>query len=261
MPKVKMSDIKQGEKVKALFRRTISNRTESWMKKIEYNEAELLEILDLSENVEYHKEKRFFYQRLIQSQSKFSNKVFKAYVGNLFHVDALLNLVEGTDRLDTDDKLEFISYSMVTSASWFTFNFYAKGQGTNVGIDVLKSPFNYKYAGTIVRYMDKSGRGNVPKEYFVELERILDTMNEEDIMKWYKDDLVTLYAKKVIEILASYDKMPKSVIEHYLEKGGFSAREGLAMHPNCPPEIRQELYNNTKNEKYLTDDVKDVFLF
>jgi len=95
MPKVKMSDIKSGsENVKTLFKRIVGDRKLDWLKKQTYSNDELLEILDISENIEQHKDKRRFYQELIESQAgPFSQEVFIKYTRKVYHVEALMNLI------------------------------------------------------------------------------------------------------------------------------------------------------------------------
>jgi len=262
MPKVKMGQIKY-ENVKRVFRRTLDSRTESWLSKIEFSESEMLEILDLSENVEYHRDKRYFYQRLIRSQKKFSGKVFAAYVDKLFEADALLNLGENSEGVSEYSKIKFIDYTLVTSANWFVFNYYSKNNGNPVGLDVTAQPYNVTYANDITRYMDKSGRGNTPKEYFEELNRIFDTFSKNDFDVWF-DETQTLYQSKVVDIIMSYNKMPRYLIDQYFNrknKPDYDLRLRLATHPNASNDIKMWAYEETKDEIYLPSEVKDIFVF
>ncbi|MDZ7937343.1 MAG: hypothetical protein U5M53_03265 [Rhodoferax sp.] len=53
MAKVKMSDVKSGSKnVKSLFRTPMINRTDDFLRKYTFTNDELLEILDISQNIE-----------------------------------------------------------------------------------------------------------------------------------------------------------------------------------------------------------------
>ena len=263
MAKVKMSDIKSGsENVKEVFRATMSGARRKKFSKQTFTNDELLEILDISENIEYHKEKRNMYQRLIESQKgPFNQAVFDAYVGNLFHIDSMLNLLENSKGISSESKLKWLDYMMVSSTHWSVFNFFSRDAGIPYGIDVLKPPFSKKYAEHIVRYADKAGRGNISDEYYAELHRVLDKMSEGDIIEWYNKSVASTYEKRAVDFLMSYDKMPGKVLQHYWDKTTLSTKEKLALHPNIPEELREWMYQETKDEKYLPQAAKDLFLF
>jgi hypothetical protein len=263
MPKVKMSDIKSGsENVKDVFRATMTGSRRKKFVKQKFTNDELLEILDISENIEYHKEKRNMYQRLIVSQSgPFNAKVFDAYLDKLFDVDALLNLLENSKGISDESKLKWLDYLMVTSTHWAVFNYFSRDAGTSFGIDVTKPPFRTNYAQHIVKYADKMGRGNISQDYFNELHRILDTMSEGEIIEWYNDSVTSTYEKRAVDFLMSYDKMPGKVLQHYWNKTTLINKEKLALHPNIPEELREWMYQETQDEKYLPQAAKDLFLF
>lgn len=263
MAKVKMSDIKSGsENVKEVFRATMSGARRKKFAKQTFTNDELLEILDISENIENHNEKRNMYQRLIESQKgPFNQAVFDAYVSNLFHIDSMLNLLENSKGISPESKLKWLDYMMVTSAHWSVFNFFSRDAGTQFGIDVTKAPYSTNYAQHIVRYADKMGRGNISEEYMNELARILDTMSEGNIIEWYNKSVATTYEKRAIDFLMSYDKMPSKVLQHYWDKTTLPNKEKLALHPNIPAELRDWMYQETKDEKYLPQAAKDLFLF
>lgn len=262
MAKVKMSDIRSGsEEVKKVFRRPMTSRIKPLKNQV-FTNAELVEILDISENVEYHKDKRYFYQALIESQKgPFDDSVFGAYVNKLFHIDSMLNLLKNSTGVSEHHKLKWLEYMMVSSTHWTVFNFFSKDAGIPFGIDVTKPPYRHSYSTYIVRYMDKMGRGNPPIEYFDELHRILDTMNPDEIYDWYLDEVATSYEVKAVELLMSYDTMPEKVLQHYWDKTTLKNKEKLALHPNIPDELREWMYNETDDIKYLPDSVKAVFIF
>lgn len=262
MTKVKMSDIKSGsEEVKKVFRRPMSSRLKPLKKQVFTND-ELIEILEISEEIEGHKEKRYFYQELIVSQSgPFNNEVFGAFVDKLFHIDSMLNLLENSKGVSEPNKLRWLDYMMVSSTHWTVFNFFSKDTGTQFGIDVTKSPYRINYAKHIVRYADKVGRGNISEDYYKELHRILDTMTEDEIYDWYVNSVASTYEKRAVDFLMSYDKMPKKVLERYWKKTSLYNKEKLAIHPNIPEELRDWMYQKTKDEKYLPQTAKDLFLF
>jgi len=262
MAKVKMSDVKSGsEEVKKVFRRPMSSRLKP-LKNQTFTNDELLEILDISENIEYHKEKRYFYQALIQSQKgPFNNKTFGAYVDKLFGIDPLLHLLENSKGISEENKLEWLSYLMTTSTHWAVFNFFSRDAGLPYGIDVTKKPYRMQYAEKIVRYSEKMGRGNINSEYYTELHRILDTMSEGEIIEWYNNSIASTYEKRAVDFLMSYDKMPQKVLAHYWNKTNLPNQEILALHPNIPEELRAEMFEKTKDDKYLPQAAKDLFLF
>jgi hypothetical protein len=261
MPKVKMGQI-NSENVKSVFRLTINKRTEKFLGKFDFTEEELKEILYLSEEIEYHSDKRYFYQRLILSQKKFTNTVFGLYIDKLFHVDAILHMGTNTNNLTEYNKELFLDYSLVTSANWFVFNFFSKNNGSPVAINVLSSPHNLIYAKNVTRYMNK-GSYSVPEQYFSELHRIFDTFTESDFNEWF-DNSRYLSEDQFAKILVSYDKMPSSIIEKYYDKSNtpsYSTRLLLATHPNASIEIKNWAYSKTNDTKYLPKDVQDVFVF
>lgn len=263
MPKVKMSDIKSGsEEVKKVFRRPMSARKKPLKNQVFTND-EMLEILDISENIEYHSDKRSFYQALIESQKgPFNRAVFRAYVDKLFHIDSLLSLLENATGLTEDDKKEWLNYLMVTSAHWAVFNFFSRGSGNSFGIDVTKNPYRKVYSELIVRYTDKMGRGNVAPEYYAELNRILDTMTDDEIFEWYLNAVKTTYVKRAKDFIMNYPKMPeKVVVDYYNKLTGADFKEELVKHPNMTAEIKLKMYEETGREEYLPQTAKDIFLF
>jgi hypothetical protein len=262
MPKVKMSDIKSGsEEVKKVFRRPMSSRLKPLKNQVFTND-ELIEILEISEEIEYHKEKRYFYQALIESQKgPFNFEVFDAFVDKLFHIDSMLNLLENSKGINDELRLNWLDYMMVSSTHWSVFNFFSKDAGEPYGISVKKAPFNKKYAEHLVRYADKAGRGNISEDYYKELHRVLDSMTETEIIDCYGNSVATTYEKRAVDFLMSYEKMPKKVLKHYWEKTTLYNKEKLALHPNIPEELREWMYQETKDEKYLPQAAKDLFLF
>lgn len=263
MAKVKMGDIKSGsENVKNVFRKAMSARTSKWLEKQTFSNDELLEILDITQNIEYHKENRYFYQKLIQSQKgPFDARVFHEYLDKLFHIDSMLNLLENTTSTNQEDKLKWQDYMMVSSTHWAVFNFFSRDAGIPYGIDVTKKPFRFNYAHHIVRYADKMGRGQISQEYFDELHRILDTMSEDEMYEWYLEAVASTYEKRAVDFLMSYDKMTPKALEHYWNKTTLINKEKLALHPNTPKELKMELFEETGNEDFLPQETKDMFMF
>ena len=271
MPKVKMSDVKSGStSVKNLFKLPMSSRIMA-LKKFTFTNQELIEILEISEEVEYHSDKRRFYQRLIQSQKgPFDSNVFKWYIDKLFNIDSLMHLIDHVENLSTDDKLLWLNYMMVTSANWSVFNFFSKNMGLEYGIDVTQKPFRTIYSDLLVRYIERAGYNNlgagynnlVSKDYYNEVNRILDQMSESELYDWYITSMKSSYVQKVISILMNYPKMPSKIIVDYYEK--ISAADGkdeLIKHPNMISEIKLKKFTETGKEEYLPQTAKDIFLF
>ncbi len=264
MPKVKMSDVKSGStSVKNLFKLPMSSRIMA-LKKFTFTNHELIEILEISEDIEYHTDKRRFYQQLIQSQKgPFNSNVFKWYIDKLFDINSLLHLIDHAENLSIDDKLSWLNYMMVTSASWSVFNFFSKNMGLEYGIDVTQNPFRAIYSDLLVRYIQRADFNNsISKDYYNEVNRILDQMSESELYDWYTTSIQTLYVKKVISIIMNYPKMPSKIIVEYYEK--ISAADGkdeLIKHPNMISEIKLAKFAETGREEYLPQTAKDVFLF
>ena len=268
MAKVKMSDIKSGsENVKNVFRNTMSGIRRKNFKNQTFTNDELLEILYISENIEYHKEKRDMYQKLIKSQKgPFNNAVFSAYSDKLFEYDSMIHLLKNSKGTSEDAKLKWLNYIMVSSC-FSAIKFFKEDSGIPYGIDVTKKPFRHVYAVDLIKFSDEMGfsdtmgRRNLSFDYYAELHRILDTMNDAEIYDWYIDSIASTYEKRAMDTLMSYDKMPKKVLENYWHKTNFQNQEILALHPNIPDELRSEMFEKTQNEKYLPQEAKDIFLF
>ncbi len=264
MPKVKMSDVKSGSiSVKNLFKLPMSSRITA-LKKFTFTNRELIEILEISEDIEYHSDKRRFYQQLIQSQKgPFNSNVFKWYIDKLFDINSLLHLIDHAENLSIDDKLSWLNYMMVTSANWSVFNFFSKNMGLEYGIDVTQNPFRAIYSDLLVRYIQRAGfNDSISKDYYNEVNRILDQMSESELYDWYTSSIQSSYVKKVISIIMNYPKMPSKIIVEYYEK--ISAADGkdeLIKHPNMISEIKLAKFAETGREEYLPQTAKDVFMF
>lgn len=264
MPKVKMSDVKSGSiSVKNLFKIPMSSRITA-LKKFTFTNRELIEILEISEDIENHSDKRRFYQQLIQSQKgPFNSNVFKWYIDKLFDINSLLHLIDHAENLSIDDKLSWLNYMMVTSANWSVFNFFSKNMGLEYGIDVTQNPFRAIYSDLLVRYIQRAGFNNsISKDYYNEVNRILDQMSESELYDWYTSSIQSSYVKKVISIIMNYPKMPSKIIVEYYEK--ISAADGkdeLIKHPNMISEIKLAKFAETGREEYLPQTAKDVFMF
>ncbi len=263
MGKVKMGDIKSSStNVKSVFRLPMSSRTNRWLQRQTFTSEDILDIFRISEEMEYHKEKRDFHQRLIMSQKgPFSSKLFTVFAENLFAVEPMIHLIENSPSTTEEARIRWLDYTMVSSTHWFAFNFYSRDKGVEFGIDVTKAPYNKIYAGHIVRYADRMGRGNLIEEYFIELNRILDTMNENEIYEWYIDSVASTYADKAVDFIMNYDKMPTKVISHYYNKAAISLKQRLAKHENADPIVKQEMYEETGDDDYLPKDAREMFLF
>ncbi len=263
MPKIKISDIKSGsENVKAVFRRNMPDRTLSWLQKQTFTNAELLEILDLIEQ-ERHKDHRYFHQRLIDSQKgPFSREVFVAYRDILFHVDSLLNLIYNSKGVTDEDKARWMDYSFVTAYYWFLPNFYMNGDCKKVGIDPFKMPFNMSFAANAITYGNKLKRNMEDKEKAY-LWSVLDTLSEAEQMEWYKKAVMQTYEKTRIDLLTEYPNTSSEILraEYGRVNNMYDMKGKVVLHPNCPPELRMEMFELTKDNKYLPQAVQDIFLF
>ena len=264
MPKVKMSDVKSGSiSVKNLFKIPMSSRIMA-LKKFTFTNRELIEILEISEDIENHSDKRRFYQQLIQSQKgPFNSNVFKWYIDKLFDINSLLHLIDHAENLSIDDKLSWLNYMMVTSANWSVFNFFSKNMGLEYGIDVTQNPFRAIYSDLLVRYIQRAGFNNsISKDYYNEVNRILDQMSESELYDWYITSIQSSYVKKVISIIMNYPKMPsKIIVEYYKKISAADGKDELIKHPNMISEIKLAKFAETGREEYLPQTAKDVFLF
>jgi len=262
MPKIKMGDIKSGsENVKAVFRKPMSYRNRSWLKKQKFSNDELIEILYLADEKERHKDYREFLQMLVMSQEgPFNLKMFKKFVNKTFHKDTLLHLVENTKGLDDEAKFSLINYSVLTAPFHFIPNFYMNGECNKYGIDVKKSPFNKAYASAQARYADSlQSKTYEIKEYNDFLYEILDTLTEDELFDWYKTELKHKHYK--YQYILDYKNCPESLFKFVYENSDILNKKVLAKHPHCPDETKIMMYEETGDESYLPQDVQDIFVF
>ena len=265
MPKVKMGDIKSGSpNVKTLFKRAMLYRTQGWLKKQNYTNNELMEILQISENIERHKDHREFYKDLIISQNgPFNSEVFNAYKSVVFNVDALLNLITNSKGINDTDKAKWIDYTMLTSMFWFMSKFYINGKCNEVGIDIKKSPFNLRLAISLVIYKNRAmsvaaSSGLFPLDYEEFMMTVLDSLTKSELYDWYVDTVSTTYRSAAVAFLLKYPNTTADMLENYFEK---SNEYKLATHPNFPDELKVEIYKKTGDEQYLPKVATDIFLF
>lgn len=265
MPKVKMSDVKSGsENVKNVFRRTMDMRTLGWFKKQKYTNDELLEIMKISISIERHKDHRYLYQRLIESQTgPFNRAVFVAFRDLVFHTESLLNLIRYSEGITDEDKAKWIDYAIITSSYWFIPNFFMNGEAEKVGIDIKKPPFNLSFAKNVVRYKHKIVQGSdFSKDENKLFWDVLDSLTDAEKMQWYQDVIAQTYENTAVTILVSYPNTTPEIIEAYYKRNTNSqTRSILVMHKNTPPELRMEMYEIYKDEKFLPQEIQDIFLF
>ncbi len=267
MAKVKMSDVYSGSKnVKELFKLPMISRTERFLQQQSYTNDELIEILDLSERIENHTEKRKFYQRLISSQpGPFNKNVFLEYNSKLFSVDSLKNLIRNSKGINDFDKCKWIDYAVLTSFTVFVYNYFLTGESKEVGIDPMVKPFNMQIASDMVRYSDKMkntiSSNMLSSNYRNFLFNILNTFSETEQYNWYLETLATTYEQKTMDILVSYENISSKIIEHYYNKANVTNREILAKLDKCPTEIKMKYYEKTEDESFLPKTAKDIFLF
>lgn len=252
MTKVKMSDITSGsEKVKDVFRNSMETRMkDGWLQKRSFSSEELIEIFEIENGIEYHRDKRYFYQKLIKSQKgPFSIEVFRTFVNNLFEVDSLLDLIEKTPNILTDDdKNNWITYITTTSASWAVSRCFMNGLAKDYGIDIYKNPFNVNIAGLVIRSsLSKMDLGDF-------LFGILDSMTKDEIQNWYDDSLKSTYVTTVMFVLTKYQNTPPNILVDYYERPSTDKynREALVQHENFPFEAKLKLFRETGNPMFLS---------
>lgn len=258
MPKVKMSDVKSGsQNVKEIFKLPMSSRTSKKLSSLILNDDELIEIFNISNDIEYHKDARTFYQRIIKSQKgPFNAEVFNLYTNNVFEVDSLMHLLELSRGINDEEKCRWITYAMATSATWFLSNFFMNGNSKSFGIDPIKKPFSLTLIEKIARTQISM---NQIGDFFF---GILDTLSDEEQYDWYIHNVASIFEKQAVSILTSYPNTSEKVLMHYYIKSFNNVtKEQLCKHKNMSINIKMEMYEKTGNTDLLPNDVTDILLF
>lgn len=258
MPKIKMSDVTSGsENVKALFRMTMENRIKSIKLRVPLSSDELLEVLSLT-NIENYSDKRLFFQQLIQKQpGPFDSNVFNNYVSILFDKNSLLELLQKTDSsVRQQSKIKWIEYIGVTAAHWFIYDFVGSSIATKCGIDAYSTPYNASIAKVLIHQILRK-QHTIQPESLAELFKIFDSMNAVELEQLY-DEFKHIYVTVVFEVVMGYKKMPGSVIGAFFNATR-PLQDEIAVHPNCPPDIKKAMYEKTKDYKYLPQEMVDIF--
>jgi|SaaInlStandDraft_4_1057021.scaffolds.fasta_scaffold15790_2 hypothetical protein len=265
MAKVKMGDVKSGsENVKNVYRKPMSSRTSTWLEKQEFSSAEMIEIYEISDKIEYHRDKREFYHRLLASQTgPYNVDVFRLYINDIYHVEALMYLIHMCKGLSNEDKSQWMINAMLTQSYWFLPNFFDNGVCKKYGIDIEKAPLNKAMVDAILIGVGGKGSNASFSFAYETFWKALDSMGEQDVIAWYMKDLRHKYTHTIMEILTNYPNTPTAVLKDYYEViqriPGLVYK--LAEHDNCPSEIKVSVYKETKDDKYLPQEAKDVFLF
>lgn len=263
MAKVKMSDVYSGSKnVKSLFKLPMISRTEKFLKTTQFTNDELIEILDISERIENHTEKRRFYQKLIANQEgPFNKLVFAEYKDKLFSVESLKQLIKNAQGINDIDKCRWITYAILTSYPKF-YEYFISGESNEVGIDPMIKPFNMQIALDLVQYSDKIKATVViyhdGRNLLFEL---LDTFNETEQYNWYLECVKTTYQQKAMDIITKYPNISSKIIEDYYSKSDITNKKILAKLDKCPIDIKMDYYEKTGDEEFLPKEAKDIFLF
>lgn len=258
MPKIKISEIKS-ENVKKIFRLPMSSRSLRFLESLTLTNDDIIETIEFAEK-EYHSNKRSFFQDLVKTQHtklKFNRAAFNVLVNNLFEKDRLLELINNSEGLTKEDKIEFIGYGM-TTAAYFFLNYFVNGESKSVDIDVFSDS---EYASEVfdrVMYKDSSKFSKESIDKLILLLKSLDSKGTEKAKKRLKQ----AYSSWLVLLAAQWEDMPLELLEIGLEdRAEYKYRVELAKHKNAPEDVKAKFYEQTGDEIYLPNGVKDIFLF
>lgn len=259
MAKVKISEIKS-ENVKRIFRLPMSSRGERFLNLLTLTNDDIIETIRFAE-IEYHKDKRDFYRRLVKTQHnkvKFNRDSFGVLVNNLFDKDRYLELIRNSEGLTKRDLISFVGYSMTSSTVWFFSTYYLNGDSKADGIDINDPDIAFEI---VERFLYTDG-AKMLDSTLVSFAKLFG----EVFKSTHKDEVLTRLrqsAQKWTYLLTKHwDEMPEDVIAYFLSTfNDRETRSNIAKLKNAPSELKQEYYEKTGDESYLPAGVTDIFLF
>lgn len=258
--KVKVSDIKsKSPNVKQLFKVSIGQRRIDFLRSLTFSNDELVEIFELSEHIESHAGRFYFYSLLIKSQEgPFNDAVFSRFVNGLSREETLIKLLENTPNLSFSNKEKFLFYYPQVVGVKSLINLIESNKLKDNKIDVYDDELVFKMLDGLVRASIDS-TFVVGKEF---LNHVLRTQQNDKIFEWFKEN-VSGYLHLVSRFLKYYEDATPEMFSHAFDQ--FSIKEKQHFADGCgdkfPDSLKNELYNLTNDEKYLPTGIRDLFLF
>jgi|688.fasta_scaffold448616_1 hypothetical protein len=240
--------------VEKFFSIEAKNRNISTLEKINFTNADLMEILNISEEIEHHPLSKNFYTYLIASRDDnfiFSNLVFINFLkkGKL-PIKTLTKLFNNTEDLSEKNKYDWLDYTTYHFPHWFPDNYDL------IQLNIFKHPFNKLVATNLIEFVSS-------KDVSKLIISIFNSLDENEFVGIFKKNLSNFKSNSELALfLSKCENSPKDILQicYDLLKRD-DDKELIGTHKNCPKPIKIELFKKTQDIKFLPDHVKDMFLF
>ena len=270
MSKLKKSDIVDiSKQIKEFFNTSITARNSEFLSKFTFSNTELLEIFEISENIEKASNRISFYKSLICSQqgpfnldvlNKFANVVYlDNFVNTDDHFNTLNHLFKLTPGVGTSNKLDWIKY--FNSKSPYSFLHYCV-LGRQLWFDITDEPFNRIFATITISYNIAN------KETIVFLHKLFSSMSDDDMYDWYRDEVEyqlsddDVFEDQIVNVLTQFKDTSTKILVDFFDKCTTTSRKiAIAKHKNSPDKIKIEMYKYTKDETILPKKLKQLLIF
>jgi len=268
-----MKDVKSGsENVKNIFRVSMDKRTPDFLSKLSLSNDEIVETYRLALN-EQHRRFSFFVRMLIKSQKgPFNDDVINRFVKDIGIngiTDLLVDLIRKSDgNISKETKYDLMRKAIHFDANSFDV-FVNSGEAAKFGFDLDKEPWK---RATMLDIVNGKGKTHLTKNQ-QKLYTYLDKMDENTLFAFYSESArgpMTLkhHSRAWTEYPRTTGKIIKHFVDDYILHGFRSESEPLpdylaafVKHPNCPDNIRLDLYEKTGDESLLPEEVQDIFVF
>lgn len=259
MTKVKPSDVKSGSgNVKKLFQIIMKNRRDKVLSKTQFTNDELLEIHDISKNVEQSSKHNDFMFSVIESQEgPFNDKIIKTFLPYSSEVTAT-KMLQRTESVSDSTKAEW-AFKIFSGATFGSALNGVKG-AKSLGIDVTREPIRAAFTQALILL----GVVKYP-EYKSTILEYYDTLSEDKLFDFYKitDKMPPRFSNvnsALSESLLDYQKTPEKILLDLFDHGAVNTQR-IAEHPNGPEIARKAMFTSTGDTKYVYGPAKNFFFF
>lgn len=240
--------------VELFFSIEAKNRDFSTLEKIIFTNDDLMEIFNISEEIEQHPLSENFYAYLIASRNDdfvFSNLVFINFLekGKL-PIKTLTKLFNNTQDLSEKNKYDWLNYATYHFPHWFPDNFDL------IQLNIFKQPFNELVANNLIEFISN-------KDISKFLISIFNSFNKNDFIEIFKKSLSSFKSNSDVALfLSKCENSPEEILKmcYDLLKRD-DDKELIGAHKNCPEQIKVSWYEKTGDEKFMPNYLKELFVF